>query len=156
MGVGGETKNLVTQEDTQKNAHISTDWVHARTPNGEACLHLTGIFGHSDVTRYLLTHGADPNIRSTYSEGLRMHPLSWNVYGGHIENIELLLQHGAEVNLDFDGMAGSSEVTALDVVKQIQSAENGDERFTKIEALLLQHGAKTYSELQQAKSKEEL
>jgi len=85
-----------------------------------------------------------------------MHPLSWNVYGGHIENIELLLQHGAEVNLDFDGMAGSSEVTALDVVKQIQSAENGDERFTKIEALLLQHGAKTYSELQQAKSKEEL
>jgi ankyrin repeat protein len=126
-------------------------WVNARTDNGESCLHLTGIYGHSQVTLLLLQKGADPNIRSTYEAGLRMHPLSWNVYGGHVENIELLLKYGADVNLDFDGMNGNPvvAVTALDVTLQLQQNEKGDDRFTKMEQVLRSHGGKTTVELKQ-------
>lgn len=127
------------------------DWVHARTNNGETCLHLNGIYGHTDLTRYLLEEaGADPNVRSTYEQGLRMHPLSWNVYGGHYDTIALLLKHGANVNLPFDGMGDSGPVTALDVVLQLVENEAGDDRFAKIEKLLREHGAKTMKELQAA------
>ena len=112
-------------------------------------MHLTGIYGYAPVTKYLLEQGADPNIRSTYAEGLRMHPLSWNVYGGHLENIELLLKYGANVNLDFDGMGGTGAVTALDVTLQLQQNEQGDDRFTKMETLLRKFGAKTMEELKQ-------
>ena len=113
-------------------------WVNARTDNGESCLHLTGIYGHSQVTWLLLQKGADPHIRSTNEAGLRMHPLSWNVYGGHVENIELLLKYGADVNLDFDGMNGNPvvAVTALDVKLQLQQNKKGDDRFTKMEQAL--------------------
>ena len=125
------------------------NWVNGRTDNGEACLHLTGIYGYSDVTEYLLTHGADPNIRSTFDDGLRMHPLSWNVYGGHIANVDLLLRYGADVNLDFDGMGKDApKVTALDVVRQLTVNEGGDERFILLEKLLKENGAKTMAEVQ--------
>lgn len=124
-------------------------WVNARTDNGEACLHLTGIHGYSDATEYLLVvGGADPNVRSTYDQGLRMHPLSWNIYGGHVANVDLLLKHGADVNLDFDSMDGSkAPVTALDVVLQLTKNEEGDARFVQLEKLLRAHGAKTMKEL---------
>ena len=133
------------------------DWVNARTENGEACLHLTGIHGHSDVTEYLLVNGADPNIRSTYEHGLRMHPLSWNIYGGHVGNVDLLLKHGADPNLDFDGMGKAKEaVTALDVVVQLIQNEKGDTRFTQLEKMLRQHGAKTLMDLRGVAGESEL
>ncbi len=123
-------------------------WVHARTDHGESCLHLTGIHGFSDVTEYLLVNGADPNIRSTYEHGLRMHPLSWNIYGGHVANVDLLLRHGADVNLDFDGMGESTPVvTALDVVMQLIENESEDTRFVHLEQILRRYGAKTMDEL---------
>jgi Ankyrin repeats (3 copies) len=132
-------------------------WVHERTENGETCLHLTGIYGHSDVTKFLLSEGhADPNIRSTYEQGLRMHPLSWNVFGGHYDNIQLLLEYGADVNLDFDSMDGSgAKVTALDVIIALTKNEQGDDRFTRIETLLRSHGAKTMSELRIEKQQQQ-
>jgi ankyrin repeat protein len=138
------------------------EWVNRRTKNGETCLHLTGIYGHAPVTRLLLEGGADPNARSTYSMGLRMHPLSWNVYGGHVENIELLLEYGADVNLDFDSMkrdssddGGDSAVTSFDVLKELLVNEAGDDRFERIEAVLRRYGAKTMAELRE-QSKNEL
>mmetsp|Transcript_19182 Transcript_19182/g.54456 ORF Transcript_19182/g.54456 Transcript_19182/m.54456 type:complete len:214 (+) Transcript_19182:130-771(+) len=128
------------------------DWLTATTANGEHCLHLTGIFGHSDVTEYVLQQGADPNVRSTYSQGLRMHPLSWNVYGGHIDNIRLLLKHGADANLDFDAMGNNGKVTAMDIALQLVQNEQNDERFVDIVALLKEYDAKTFDELESARS----
>ena len=79
-----------------------------------------------------------------------MHPLSWNVYAGHIENIKLLLEYDADVNLDFDSMGQPPKpVTALDVLYDLQKAEKGDERFVHLEALLKKNGAKTMQELKQ-------
>ena len=52
-----------------------------------------------------------------------VHPLSWSTYYGRFENIALLLQHGANVNADFDvgknSSGGAEKGTVLDVVEQI-------------------------------------
>ena len=140
MCSGGETEKIAALLE----AH--PDWVHAATDNGESCLHLTGIYGQTDVTKLLLQKGADPNIRSTFSEGLRMHPLSWNIYGNHHDNAKLLLEAGADVNADFDLLLnGEMEVvTVLDIVQRMEEASGS---FDKIEALLLKHGAKTMAEI---------
>lgn len=133
------------------------EWVNAYTQNGETCLHLTGIYGADRVTEILLGNGADPNIRSTYEKGLRMHPLSWNVYGGHLANIELLLEAGADINLDFDSMkAENTPVTALDVLLELLKNENGDERFVKMEKIFRKNGAKTMEEVLKSKEEGEL
>lgn len=121
-------------------------WVHIPTESGEFCLHLTGIMGETEVTRLLLKKGADPNIRSTFAQGLRMHPLSWNVYAGHYDNAKLLLDAGAHVNADFDLKMGDKldVVTVLDIIRMIKGDSTD---FDKLEALLLEHGAMTYAEV---------
>ena len=139
---GGDTDTVATSLEEHPS------WIDAYTHNGETCLHLTGIYGHSSVTKVLLKKGADPNIRSTYDNGLRMHPLSWNVYGGHLDNIKLLLEGGADVNLDFDSMKGDGMVvTSLDVLLELLKNEEGDERFVAIEKVLQTYGAKTMAQL---------
>ena len=71
--------------DTLKEILAShPDWVNKRSDQGESCLHVAGILGQEEVTTAILKAGGDPNIRSTYEQGLRMHPLSWNVYHGHV------------------------------------------------------------------------
>jgi hypothetical protein len=81
-------------------------------------------------------------------QGLRMHPLSWNIYGGHVDNAALLLEYGADVNADFDSMKKEDgAVTSLDIVLQLQDNEQGDERFVQLEKVLRRYGAKTMAEL---------
>jgi ankyrin repeat protein len=79
-----------------------------------------------------------------------MHPLSWNVYGGHVDNVQVLLENGASTNLDFDSMDNRGPVTSLDVAVQLVENEERDERFEKIVSLLRQHGGKTMKELKEA------
>ena len=150
-GCSGGDSDLVA-----KSLEEHPDWVNAHTQNGETCLHLTGIYGFAKVTKILLDKGANPNIRSTYEKGLRMHPLSWNVYGGHLANIELLLDNGADINLDFDSMMDNEPVTSLDVLRELLKNEAGDERFVAIEKVFTKHEAKTMKEVLQAKGAEEL
>lgn len=134
---------------------VLTGWANARTENGEGCLHLAGIYGHSQVTELLLKKGADPNTRSIWEQGLRMHPLSWNVYGGHIDNVRLLLENGADANLDFDSMTEDKiPVTAMDIVLELQKVEEGDDRFAKLDELLRKYGAMTVKELEDKKNNE--
>jgi hypothetical protein len=85
-----------------------------------------------------------------------MHPLSWNVYGGHVANVAVLLRYGVDVNLDFDSMGEKEPVTALDVALQLTQNEEGDERFVQLEELLRKHGGKTMEELKGEKEKDEL
>jgi len=127
--------------------------VHATTKDGEHCLHLTAISGNAEIAKFLLEKGADPDIRSEWEAGLRMHPLSWNTFYGRADIIELLLKHGADVNADFD-MGGGDEaekVTVLDVVEQIliNSQEGEDkERFIKARNVLVKNGAMRYASLE--------
>jgi hypothetical protein len=128
------------------------DWVHGRSESGETCLHVAGIKGQVEVSRLILKMGGDVNVRSTFAHGLRMHPLAWNVYGGHVENVRVLLEEGnADVNLDYDDAKGSP-ITVLDTVLDIAPDEKMDkpglERFYMVKELLLKHGAKQYKDLQ--------
>lgn len=80
-----------------------------------------------------------------------MHPLSWNVYGGHYESIKLLLESGAQVNADVDSGDGA-KITVLDICDKFLESNTDDgensqmERFQKVRKLLLQYGAKTFAE----------
>ena len=126
-------------------------WVNKATADGEHCLHLAAIQGQPEVTAYMLKLGADPNVRTTFAAGLRMHPLSWNVYAGHYETVKVLLDGGANINLDFDDMGDKpNKVTVLDVSTRLVKADkaNGDvdkeDRFDITHQLLINRGAKLY------------
>ena len=126
---------------------------HATTKQGEHCLHLTALSGSAEIAKLILDAGGDPNIRSTWVDGLRMHPLSWNTFYGRHEIIELLLQYGADVNSDFDLKDGDYEkkTVVLDVVEQIllggeEREEN--ERFVQTRNILVKHGAVRYATLE--------
>eukprot|EP00586_Coscinodiscus_wailesii_P018181 CAMPEP_0172517594 /NCGR_PEP_ID=MMETSP1066-20121228/286342_1 /TAXON_ID=671091 /ORGANISM="Coscinodiscus wailesii, Strain CCMP2513" /LENGTH=150 /DNA_ID=CAMNT_0013299675 /DNA_START=239 /DNA_END=691 /DNA_ORIENTATION=+ len=129
------------------------DIANARTKDGETCLHLAGIYGSVPVTKLLLEHGANPNVRTTLKQGLRMHPLSWNVYAGHSDVVDVLLEAGADVNADFDLSDSSDErVTVLDIVEKIiggmgDSVSESSRRFGKTRDLLLAKGAKHFVDL---------
>ena len=123
--------------------------VHGRSAQGETCLHVAGIYGRTKITSYLLQQdGVDPDVRSSFAGGLRMTPLAWNVYGGHVENVHLLLEGGANVNLDFDDSEGN-QITLLDVVDHILDVEDASHlaHYRAIRNVLLAHGAKHMNEL---------
>jgi hypothetical protein len=137
-------------------------YVTAYSKNGgESCLHVAGILGQATVTQYILQNGGNPNQRSqNIPHGLRMTPLSWNVYGNHIENVQLLLTAGANANLDFDYIIDGTQqkVTVLDLLLYIhgidfrndhESTADEKEAVRAMHDLLLQHGAQRYSDLQQ-------
>jgi hypothetical protein len=132
------------------------DWVHKVTADGEHCLHLASINGQPEVTTYMIERGADPNVRTTFAGGLRMHPLSWSVYGGYHENARALLDGGADINLDFDDMGDKPKtMTVLDVSTRLiegeQTPSEGENEMTSkyqiTHRLLLERGAKLYETL---------
>mmetsp|Transcript_8684 Transcript_8684/g.15107 ORF Transcript_8684/g.15107 Transcript_8684/m.15107 type:complete len:196 (-) Transcript_8684:656-1243(-) len=137
--------------------HLESDpsLVHKTTKDGEHCLHLSALSGNAEIVKLLLEKGADPDIRSTWEQGLRMHPLSWSTFYGRHEVIELLLEYGADVNADFDlgkkenGVA--QKATVLDVVEQILIGTENDEekeRFIRTRNVLVKNGAKRYASLE--------
>mmetsp|Transcript_19979 Transcript_19979/g.20295 ORF Transcript_19979/g.20295 Transcript_19979/m.20295 type:complete len:82 (-) Transcript_19979:405-650(-) len=78
-----------------------------------------------------------------------MHPLSWNVYGGHFENVVLLLEAGAEINADFDYIVGADaekkKVTVLDIAEQV--VDDGRDGFQQTYELLVSKGGKKWVDL---------
>ena len=145
---GGELSTI--QRLLQEDPSI----VHSTTKDGEHCLHLCAIGGNAEIVKLLLEKGADPNIRTKWEQGLRMHPLSWSTYYGRYDIIELVLKHGAKVNADFDlGKKENGEFekgTVLDVVEQIilgtEDVEE-KERFIKTKNVLVKNGAKRFASL---------
>jgi ankyrin repeat protein len=149
------------------------EYVIGYSKNGESCLHVAGILGQSNVTQFILLKGGNPNQRSLNKQGLRMTPLSWNVYGNHIENVKLLLDAGANVNLDFDYMTNDGTYDKFTVLDLLYLVGNFHDNTTShvdeddnthqqtqyvIRDLLLQYGAKRYKELdpQQVEEEKEL
>lgn len=138
---GGDDKKLT------KLLKEHPDWAHAKTKDSEHCLHLAGIQGFPKVTQLFLEKGADPDVRSNPTVGLRMTPLSWNVYGNHVENCRLLLKHGANVNAVFDQSTktGKEKITVLDLFNAI--SRSAKEEFEELDKLLKKYGAKTHKQL---------
>lgn len=84
-----------------------------------------------------------------------MHPLSWNVYGGHHEIVRLLLKHGANLNDDIDSMYDQGgKITVLDLAEQLLDAwkEEPDGGPTPIQLtydIIVANGGKKYQDLMQ-------
>lgn len=124
---------------------------HATTKQGEHCLHLTALSGSAEIAKLILDAGGDPNIRTKWADGLRMHPLSWNTFYGRHEIIELLLQYGADVNSDFNLNDREKKTVVLDVVEQILMGgedKEENERFVQTRNILVKHGAVRYATLE--------
>jgi ankyrin repeat protein len=98
---------------------------------------------------------------------LRMTPLSWNVFGGHLETAKALLDGGAQVNLDVDTTAngnGLRKVTVLDIVEMITPEPPHPDmkpspkvkKFIDLKAMLIKYGAKKYEALVENTAVDEL
>lgn len=94
--------------------------------DGFTALGLASFFGHTDVVKYLISRGADVNIRS--GNTFRVMPLHSAVANRNYEIAKILLEHGAEVNA-----RQQQDVTPLH-----QAADHGDMEMVK---LLLQYNA---------------
>lgn len=140
------------------------EFVTGQSTQGESCLHGAGILGQMAVTKAVLKAGGNPNQRSTFAQGLRMTPLSWNVYGGHVENARVLLEAGADVNMDFDHTikGGEEMVTVLDLIyintpnmpEKFEDTAAADmtehhryKQYYEMRDLLLEYGARRYADL---------
>jgi hypothetical protein len=145
-------------EQVRKDLLAHPSYATGRSPQGETCLHVAGIEGQPEVTRIILAAGGDPNTRSTSSHGQRMHPLSWNTYGGHVEVVKILLEKGANVNLDIDWPVNGSKAkaTCLDILDTILPKERPTEgkeltdtqKYYDLMDLLIENGGKRYSDLE--------
>ena len=107
---------------------------------------------------FTISHSADPNARSGYEGGLRMTPLSWNVFGGHVETAKALLEGGADPNMDMDDMKDQSQkVTVLDILHKnvLHQYEDNEKnrndpnigKHFEMYDLLMEYGAKYHKDL---------
>jgi ankyrin repeat protein len=129
--------------------------VNARCINmDETPLHVSSRWGHVEIARVLLEHGAD----TAAGNYIHLCPLRLAILGGHEKLVQVLLEHGADANLrDMTGctpLYRASETGQLavarvllnhgaDVTAQCRNYQTAlhqakDEEFSR---LLLEHGA---------------
>jgi uncharacterized protein len=102
--------------------------VSAYAPDGFTLLGLAAFFKHPEAVRLLLERGADPNQQARHAQ-IKAHPIhSAAAEGGSTEIARLLLDAGADVNVEQPG-----GFTALDAAEQAGN--------TELIALLRERGA---------------
>lgn len=153
--------------------------VGATNRDGEHCIHIACIDGNFDIVQVLLEHGCGPDLRALPKKRMLITPLGWAAMLGRSNIIQLLLNYGADVNLDFglelDGerkrataldaariILGELELgdtkrdvvvhpgSALDVaLRKHRDESGGEERMNDAIDVLENGGAKTYAESMQ-------
>ncbi len=82
---------------------------------GNSALIFACSFAGPNIVRLLLDNGSDPNILPNTEDPLGNQPaLETAVQSGNIENIKLLLEHGAHIR---NSLATAIEINRLDIVK---------------------------------------
>ena len=73
-------------------------FINCKLPqNGNTALHMSLWLEHRDVSSYLLTRGADPEIKD--NDGLRpLHTAAWAAFSGDVKMVEVLLAKGVEID----------------------------------------------------------
>lgn len=145
-----ETRNLfqalmkATDDDYVELENLLRSGVDANrvNRNGDTPLHTACVRGQGVVVQLLLTAGANPNARANQAISSQdMTPLAWCVHAGHFDATEAVLDSAkTDVNMHFVvKQLGPQPLTALDL-----AIRRGDEDLL---ALLLEHKAKTYEDL---------
>jgi uncharacterized protein len=80
-------KELVTQNPSQAKAY---------SPDGFPVIALAAVFGHLEIAKFLLAHGADINATATNPTGYNA--LTGAVASGHTGVVQWLLENGANAN----------------------------------------------------------
>ncbi|MGE5295062.1 MAG: ankyrin repeat domain-containing protein [Solirubrobacterales bacterium] len=92
--------------------------VNARSPNEKTPLHYAAAFGHKDVAEFLISSGADINVRKGFANiqygPLGATPLHMAVRHNQKEMVELLLANGADPRITAIVKEGDKAVTPLD------------------------------------------
>ena len=84
-----------------------------------------------------------------------MTPLSWHVFAGNFDIVRLLVDNGAQINLDFDLDESGKKATVMDVSTLLTDSKDSqtdkDDPFVKVHELLINRGGKKYEELSLSK-----
>jgi len=81
--------------------------------DGRKPLHYAADFGHSLVVDFLIAQGAEINAKDKHD----ITPLLAAIFEGHIEVVRLLLDKGAEKNLQAPGGGSYLEVAEVEEIK---------------------------------------
>lgn len=108
--------------------------INAKDEDGETALYRAVKVGEGAVAK-LLEHGADPNIKSDFSEET---PLTQAVTLGSVPIVELLLNDGADPNAQ-----NGDEYTSLIIATENISNPDKRQDYERIIELLLNRGADT-------------
>jgi ankyrin repeat protein len=117
--VSGNNRQRVQQVLNRKLVDVNFQTQSTKT----SALEISGGQGYVEMTKMLLSRGADPNIRN--SSG--MTPLRLAAYEGHTQIVQMLLQAGAKPDLSdyeygYTPLAGAASKGHIDVVKLLLNA----------------------------------
>ena len=84
-------------EAVKENLAGKTQDINSHAPDGFTALSLAAFFSQLEVAKYLLEQGADPNIAA--KNAFKVAPIHAAVAANHLGICELLVKHGADVNL---------------------------------------------------------
>lgn len=102
-----------------------------------------------DVVKYLLEHGADPNVSNMAQDSWRRwmngSPIFFAINESDIDAVNLLIQWGANVNSYLTYNSGRKD-TALDFAEDRKKSSNGT-KIDQIIKILKDAGAKKYDDL---------
>ena len=80
-------------------------------------LHYSAWHGKNEVVKYLLSMGADTNVRDNTNSS----PLMYSVASNHLETSELLIEAGADINAkDFRGMTALHDASQYGYLKMVE------------------------------------
>ena len=104
----------LVQAAIEKKIDVNSQTEYGVTPLSLACDH-----GHEEVVRYLLEHGADPNIKDRF---YRVGPMGWAISRKHTSVVALLVKAGCT---DIDpSLAAAVELADEELVKILLASEH--------------------------------
>jgi len=85
-----------------------------------------------------------------------MTPLAWHAYGGNNDIVSLLLESGADINVDIDASRGDAKITAMDIASGLiaKQAKDGhlNDSFMQTFLTLKNTGGLAYRETKAGKA----
>lgn len=107
---------------------------------GFTCLHEAALAGHTEIVKYLISHGANVNCQANEVGDLET-PLMDAAENKHIDTIKVLLENGADRDI-----VNANGFSALTKIYHTQADDDDD--YSEVIALLATSGSGNDSELQ--------